>query len=57
MQEIEMYTDKGQKFYISFSDDPPDYKKLAKFFIVLSDIRREVTTNDTQNKKRINSRI
>ena len=37
MKPIEMYTEKGQKFYVSFSDDPPDYKKLAKFFILLGD--------------------
>ncbi len=36
-----MTTKSGMKFYVSFSKDPPDYKKLAKFFLLLASDPKE----------------
>jgi len=29
-------TKSGLKFSVSFSDEPPDFKRLAKFFLLIS---------------------
>lgn len=35
--EIERTTKSGMKYTVSFSNDPPDYDRLARFFILLSE--------------------
>lgn len=36
-EKIYMTTKSGMKFSVSFSQEPPDYKRLAKFFLLLSE--------------------
>lgn len=35
-EKIEMRTKSGMAFTVSFSSEPPDYQRLAKFFLLLS---------------------
>ncbi len=35
-EKIEMTTKSGMSFTVSFSTDPPDFDRLAKFFLLLS---------------------
>lgn len=35
-RKIEKITKSGLRFSVSFSDDTPDYSRLAKFFILLA---------------------
>jgi hypothetical protein len=35
-EKIEMKTKSGLSFTVSFSNEPPDYKRLAKLFLLLS---------------------
>ena len=36
VEKIEMRTKGGMDFTVSFSSEPPDYQRLAKFFLLLS---------------------
>ena len=36
-EKIEMTTKSGMSFTVSFSSDAPDYDRLAKFFLLLSE--------------------
>lgn len=35
-EKIELETKSGMGFTVSFSREPPDYQRLAKFFLLLS---------------------
>lgn len=47
-EKIYMTTKSGMKFSVSFSQEPPDYKRLAKFFLLLAD--------NPENQKNLNNK-
>ncbi len=44
-EKIYMTTKSGMKFSVSFSQEPPDYKRLAKFFLLLSEKPEKQNSN------------
>lgn len=47
-EKIDLTTKSGMKFSVSFSQEPPDYKRLAKFFLLLAD--------SPENQKNLNDK-
>lgn len=41
---IQMKTKSGMKFTVSFSEDPPDFKRLARFFMLLGEDSEKTKT-------------
>lgn len=48
-EKIEMRTRGGLDFTVSFSSEPPDYQRLAKFFLLLSQNPKTNKSNTSEN--------
>lgn len=51
-EKIYMTTKSGMKFSVSFSQDPPDYAKLAKFFLLLANSPEKQIDNKDKGRKK-----